>query len=151
VAVTERLRPLPVEAKLTLAAPPHFIYFGTKIEHAERLMRKTGKLDYLELPAKGGTYDSTKLFYARAFGWSFTDYGATYCAFDEGLEGGFQGDESEARSVPLPVLYSENLEETLAAVTAADGEVTREIFQFPGGRRFHFRDPAGNEMAVWGE
>lgn len=114
-------------------------------------MKKTGKLDYLELPAKGGAFDSTKLFYARAFGWTFTDYGATYCAFNEGLEGGIQGDESEARPVPLPVLYSENLEETFAAVIAADGKVTREIFQFPGGRRFHFRDPAGNEIAVWGE
>ena len=112
-------------------------------------MKRTGKLDYLELPA-AGAFDATKLFYARAFGWSFTDYGATYCAFDEGLEGGFQADETAARAAPLPVLYSDDLEATLAAVAAADGEIVADIFEFPGGRRFHFRDPAGNELAVWG-
>lgn len=114
-------------------------------------MRKTGKLDYLELPAAGGTLDSVKAFYAAAFRWSFTDYGPTYSAFDEGLEGGFQADAAEAPSRPLPVLYSEDLEETLAAVESAGGTISVPIFFFPGGRRFHFRDPAGNELAVWGE
>ena len=114
-------------------------------------MRQTGKLDYLEMPATGGTLDSAKSFYSRAFGWSFTDYGPTYAAFCEGLDGGFQTDVGEAPAKPLPVLYSEKLESTLEAVEAAGGTIVRPIFVFPGGRRFHFLDPAGNEMAVWGE
>ncbi len=114
-------------------------------------MRANGKLDYLELPATGGTLDRVKSFYAQAFAWSFTDYGPTYCAFDEGLEGGFQADAAEAASKPLPVLYSENLDQTLWAVRHAGGTVTKPVYSFPGGRRFHFADPAGNELAVWGE
>ncbi len=114
-------------------------------------MRITGKLDYLELPASGGTLDTVKAFYSAAFAWSFTDYGPTYSAFDEGLEGGFQADGAEAPAKPLPVLYSEDLEETLAAVQEHGGAIVRPIFSFPGGRRFHFRDPAGNELAVWGD
>jgi predicted enzyme related to lactoylglutathione lyase len=114
-------------------------------------MKQTGKLDYLELPARGGTLDRAKAFYSAAFSWSFTDYGPTYSAFDEGLEGGFQADGSEASTKPLPVLYSENLEATLEAVMAAGGTIVRPVFEFPGGRRFHFTDPAGNELAVWGK
>ena len=114
-------------------------------------MRRSGKLDYLEMPATGGTLDSVKSFYSAAFSWSFTDYGPTYSAFDEGLEGGFHTDASEGSKAPLPVLYSERLEETLEAVENAGGAIVRPIFSFPGGRRFHFRDPAGNELAVWGE
>ncbi len=110
-------------------------------------MKSTGKLDYLEMQAARGTLDSVKAFYSAAFGWTFTDYGPGYSAFDEGLEGGFQAEEADA--VPLPVLYSEDLEATLAAVEEAGGMVVRPIFEFPGGRRFHFADPAGNELAVW--
>jgi predicted enzyme related to lactoylglutathione lyase len=113
-------------------------------------MKQTGKLDYLEMPAAGGTLDSVKAFYSAAFSWSFTDYGPTYSAFDEGLEGGFDA-ERTATTKPLPVLYSEALEETLAAVESAGGRIVKPIFSFPGGRRFHFLDPAGNELAVWGE
>jgi predicted enzyme related to lactoylglutathione lyase len=113
-------------------------------------MRRTGKLDYLEMPATGSTLDSAKAFYSRAFGWSFTDYGPTYAAFSEGLDGGFQADAGEAPEKPLPVLYSENLDATKNAVEAAGGSIVRPIFSFPGGRRFHFTDPAGNELAVWG-
>ncbi|MGI6851450.1 VOC family protein [Mesorhizobium sp. 1B3] len=114
-------------------------------------MRRTGKLDYLEMPATGSTLDSTKAFYSAAFGWSFTDYGPTYSAFDEGLEGGFDANAAEAPAKPLPVIYSERLEETLATVENAGGTIVRPIFSFPGGRRFHFLDPAGNELAVWGQ
>jgi predicted enzyme related to lactoylglutathione lyase len=114
-------------------------------------MKQTGKLDYLELAAVGGTLDQAKSFYASVFGWSFTDYGPTYAAFNEGLDGGFQADASEAAAKPLPMLYSDDLEETLAAVEAAGGTIKVSIFSFPGGRRFHFIDPAGNEMAVWSE
>ncbi|MGP2491663.1 VOC family protein [Mesorhizobium sp. PUT5] len=114
-------------------------------------MKRTGKLDYLELPATGGTLDSVKAFYSEAFSWSFTDYGPTYSAFGEGLDGGFQADASEAAARPLPVLYSHDLEATLAAVENAGGTIARPIFAFPGGRRFHFLHPAGNELAVWSE
>lgn len=116
----------------------------------EATVKKTGKLDYIEMPATGGTLDTVKAFYSSAFSWSFTDYGPTYSAFDEGLEGGFQGDVAEALQKPLPVIYSEDLDATLAAVEAAGGRIVRPIFEFPGGRRFHFADPAGNELAVWG-
>ncbi|MER8537129.1 VOC family protein [Mesorhizobium sp. M1005] len=114
-------------------------------------MRMTGKLDYLEMPATGGTLDRVKAFYSAAFSWSFTDYGPTYSAFAEGLDGGFQADGQDAPAKPLPVLYSERLEETLSAVENAGGTIVEPIFSFPGGRRFHFVDPAGNEMAVGAE
>ncbi|MEW5423696.1 VOC family protein [Amorphus sp. 3PC139-8] len=114
-------------------------------------MRQTGKLDYLELPAANGTIDTMKSFYARAFAWSFTDYGPDYAAFSEGLDGGFDGTSAEATTIPLPVLYSSDLEATEAAVVEAGGTIVRPIFAFPGGRRFHFTDPAGNELAVWSE
>jgi len=113
-------------------------------------VKTTGKLDYIEMPATGATLDRAKAFYANAFGWAFTDYGPTYAAFNEGLEGGFQADAAEASAAPLPVLYSDDIEATLAAVQAANGVILKPIFAFPGGRRFHFRDPAGNELAVWG-
>ncbi|TPK07524.1 VOC family protein [Mesorhizobium sp. B2-5-7] len=112
-------------------------------------MKQPGKLDYLEMPATGGTLDRLKAFYSAAFAWSFTDYGPTYSVFAEGLDGGFQADAAEAPAKPLPVLYSDNLEETLRAVESAGGTIVRRIFSFPGGRRFHFVDPAGNELAVW--
>ncbi|TPK95074.1 VOC family protein [Mesorhizobium sp. B2-4-12] len=114
-------------------------------------MKQNGKLDYLEMPATGGTLDRVKAFYSAAFAWSFTDYGPTYSAFAEGLDGGFQADAAEASAKPLPVLCSENLEETLGAVESAGGTIVKPIFPFPGGRRFHFVDPAGNELAVWSE
>lgn len=114
-------------------------------------MRTTGKLDYLEMSARGGSLDRVKNFYSGVFGWRFTDYGPTYSAFDEGLEGGFQAEPGEGTSAPLPVIYSDNLEATFAAVKDGGGEIKREIFNFPGGRRFHFTDPAGNEIAVWSE
>ena len=114
-------------------------------------MPEANKLDYLELPATGGTLDRVKAFYSAAFAWSFTDYGPTYSAFSEGLDGGFQADGGEAPAKPLPVLYSDDLEATLAAVEAAGGTIARPIYAFPGGRRFEFTDPAGNRLAVWGE
>ena len=115
-------------------------------------MRQDGKLDYLEMP--GGDLPALKTFYAAVFGWRFTDYGPDYAAFDEGLEGGFytgpHGDAAEGPK-PLPVLFSTDLEATLAKLEGAGAEIVRPIFAFPGGRRFHFRDPAGNELAVWGD
>jgi predicted enzyme related to lactoylglutathione lyase len=110
-------------------------------------MRQDGKLDYLEMA--GGDLPLVKAFYSQAFGWSFVDYGPEYVAFNEGLDGGFYAGGSNAP--PLPVLYAKDLDAILAKVIAAGGVVTRPTFDFPGGRRFHFRDPAGNELAIWSE
>ena len=111
-------------------------------------MREDGKLDYLELPSTGLT--ETKTFYEAAFGWAFQDYGPTYAAFDQGLDGGFDADPERPKA-PLPVLYATDLEAMATRVEAAGGVILRPIFDFPGGRRFHFRDPSGNELAVWSE
>ncbi len=108
-------------------------------------MREDGKLDYLELP--GGDLPVQKAFYADAFGWRFTDYGPEYAAFAEGLDGGFYAGGADA--APVAVLYAHDLEAMQAKVLHAGGIILRSIFDFPGGRRFHFRDPAGNELAVW--
>ena len=115
-------------------------------------MREDGKVDYVELP--GRDLPATKRFYADAFGWTFTDFGPGYAAFDQGVEGGFH-DTSEADQgvvqAPLVILYAHDLEAMEAKVKAAGGTIVRPIFSFPGGRRFHFHDPAGNELAVWSE
>ena len=112
-------------------------------------MREDGKVDYVELP--GADLGVSKAFYRQAFGWTFVDYGPTYAAFSEGLDGGFDADAASGRATPLVVLYAHDLEAMEARVREAGGQIVRPIFSFPGGRRFHFRDPAGNEMAVWSE
>ena len=113
-------------------------------------MREDGKIDYVELP--GSDLAATKSFYGQAFGWTFTDYGPTYAAFgDSGLDGGFQADPAEAAAKPLVVIYTTDIEAMLAKVSAAGGEVVRPVYTYPGGRRFHFRDPSGNELAVFTE
>jgi predicted enzyme related to lactoylglutathione lyase len=122
-----------------------------QIKNPEATMREDGKLDYLEM--RGGDLPAVKAFYGRAFGWSFVDYGPEYAAFNEGLDGGFYANTADAvpAPAPLPVLYAKDLEAMLEKVKAAGAIITKPIFEFPGGRRFHFRDPAGNELAVWSE
>lgn len=113
-------------------------------------MREDGKIDYVEMP--GQDLPATKAFYSQAFGWGFVDYGPTYAAMEgAGLDGGFQADPDERPAAPLVVLFATDLEAMLARVTAAGGEIVKPIFSFPGGRRFHFRDPSGNELAVFCE
>ena len=112
-------------------------------------MREDGKIDYVEFP--GGDLVPLKQFYGDAFGWTFVDYGPSYTAMSEGLDGGFDADAARQDAKPLVVLYARRLEEMQARVLAAGGRVTRPIFAFPGGRRFHFTDPAGNELAVWSD
>ncbi|KJV42218.1 VOC family protein [Brevundimonas sp. KM4] len=112
-------------------------------------MREDGKLDYLELPA--ADLPASKEFYAQAFGWTFVDYGPTYAAFEQGLDGGFDADQADQTKAPLPVLYAQDLEAMQAKVEGARGRIVKPIYSFPGGRRFHFADPAGTEMAVWSE
>lgn len=112
-----------------------------------------GKLDYVEFAARD--LAATQAFFTAAFGWRFTDYGPDYTAFSgEGLDGGFYRADLAAdseRGSALLVFYSADLEATLAAVTAAGGQIRKPIFSFPGGRRFHFTEPSGNELAVWSE
>lgn len=92
-----------------------------------------------------------KEFYTKAFGWKFTDFGPGYTAFEgEYVDGGFAAGEAKKGSV-LVILYSEKLEETLEKVKAAGGTIVKDVFTFPGGRRFHFSDPDGNELAVWSD
>jgi len=106
----------------------------------------TPRLFYVELPATGG---AAKPFYEAAFGWQLTDYGPSYAATTTGdVDLGLQADPAEAPAAPLPVIQVDDLQATLDAVEQAGGTVTRPIFAFPGGRRFHFRDPAGNELAA---
>lgn len=109
-------------------------------------MPQDGKIIYVEFPA--GDMTQVKQFYGQAFGWRFTDWGESYAAFEEGLDGGFQADAAEATKAPLVVIYADDLEVMETKVRAAGGEIVRPIFGFPGGRRFHFRDPSGNELAV---
>jgi predicted enzyme related to lactoylglutathione lyase len=95
---------------------------------------------------------AAKAFYEAVFGWSLTEFAPTYAATTTGdTDIGLQGDASEATKAPLPVIEVDDLEAALTAVTAAGGEIVRPIFAFPGGRRFHFRDPCGHELAVWSD
>jgi uncharacterized protein len=113
-------------------------------------MREDGKINYVEFP--GANLAEIKRFYGEAFGWAFLDYGPDYVAFEgQGADGGFSADPAEAPPGPLVVLFAKDLEAMLAKVRAAGGVVTRPIFSFPGGRRFHFRDPSGNELGVWSD
>lgn len=116
-------------------------------------MPSHNKINYVEYPAKN--LKTTKAFFTKAFGWTFVDYGPTYASFsDEGLDGGFYESDLVATTVTgsaLLVFYSDRLEETQANVEKAGGRVIKPIFDFPGGRRFHFTEPSGNEFAVWGE
>ncbi|TVZ37571.1 hypothetical protein P886_1912 [Alteromonadaceae bacterium 2753L.S.0a.02] len=116
-------------------------------------MKQTGKINYLEMPARD--IGATKSFYGEAFGWQFVDYGPDYVAIENaGIDGGFFTSDKIATTSGgsvLVVLYSAELEATQHKVEAAGGEITRPIFSFPGGRRFQFSDPNGNELAVWSD
>lgn len=111
------------------------------------------KLNYVEFPSKN--LPATKAFFSEVFSWSFTDFGEEYTAFtDQGLDGGFFASDSYSRTEKgsaLVVFYSEDLEKTESNVIAAGGEVIKPIFSFPGGRRFHFVEPGGNELGVWSD
>jgi predicted enzyme related to lactoylglutathione lyase len=112
------------------------------------------RMDYIEFPATD--VEATKRFYHEVFGWDFTDYGPGYTSFHDGrLGGGFNTEAQVASSGKttgvLVVLYAKSLEETYNKVKTAGGKIVRETFEFPGGRRFHFSDPNGNELAVWSE
>lgn len=108
------------------------------------------RMDYIEFPATD--IEATKRFYSTVFGWEFTDYGADYTSFRDGrLAGGFYAVGDVPRGGPLVVMYATDLEKMEELVTGNGGTIVKETFEFPGGRRFHFTDPSGNELAVWSE
>ncbi|PQA88814.1 VOC family protein [Hyphococcus luteus] len=110
-------------------------------------MSKNNRIDYVELAAED--LSAAKAFYAAAFGWTFQDWGETYVSFEgAGLDGGIRGGEKPVAGSTLVILYADDLEASEKRVVDAGGEIT-ERHDFPGGRRFHFRDPAGNVLAVW--
>ena len=115
------------------------------------LMNENDKrIDYIELPAKD--IDDAKRFYGEIFGWTFVDYGPEYTSFNDGrLDGGFRKEPEVRRGGPLIVIYSIDLEDIRDNVKKAGGTIVQDIFEFPGGRRFHFTDPSGNELAIWSD
>jgi len=111
------------------------------------------KINYVEFPAKD--IEAAKNFFSAAFGWSFVDYGPEYTAFsNEGIDGGFFLSDkvvSTNNGSALIVFYSNALEKTKDNIENCGGSIVKPIFSFPGGRRFHFTDPNGNEYAVWSD
>ena len=108
------------------------------------------RIDYVEFVV--ADISRSTAFYGAAFGWTFTAYGSAYTAFSDGrLEGGFTTEGVVRPGGPLVILFADDLEDTLRRVESAGGKIIRPIFDFPGGRRFHFEDPDGYELAVWAE
>ncbi|MEM7473380.1 MAG: VOC family protein [Planctomycetota bacterium] len=111
------------------------------------------KISYIEFP--GDDLAAIEEFYTKTFGWTFTQYGPEYSSFEDGqLSGGFYKTEAKSSAelgAPLIVLYSEELEASEASVKENGGRICKEIFSFPGGRRFQFLDPHGNELAIWSD
>ena len=116
-------------------------------------MNEHEKINYIELPARD--LCATKDFFSQVFGWSFQDFGPEYAAFsNQGIDGGFFKAElcsSTSTGGALIVFYSNNIKETQAKIEKANGTIVKPVFSFPGGFRFHFTEPSGNEFAVWSD
>ncbi len=105
-------------------------------------------INYIEF--KAHDLEKIKTFYQKAFGWTFTDYGSNYIAFSHsGLEGGFEKTDKPILNGALVVLYHTSLDDCIKNIENAGGTISVATFSFPGGKRFHFKDPSGNELAVW--
>jgi uncharacterized protein len=124
-----------------------------ELKDANTEMTKNNKINYIEIPAQN--IAATKAFFSEVFGWSFVDYGPDYCSFAaQGVDGGFFKSDlvvSTKNGSPLIVLYSNELEAIQNKIEKEGGKIVKPTFSFPGGRRFHFSDPNGNEFAVWSE
>ncbi len=108
------------------------------------------RIDYVEIPVTD--LAASKLFYTSAFGWTFKDFGPTYASFFDGrLGGGLTEVEQTVPGGVLLVIYAVDLETALRRIRSAGGQIVKDTFPFPGGRRFHFSDPSGNELAVWSD
>ncbi len=111
---------------------------------------KSNHINYIEF--KAHNLKKIKQFYHQAFGWKFTDYGDGYIAFEEsGLQGGFELTQKPIVNGALVVLYHKDLKTCIDSIKKASGTISKDIFSFPGGNRFHFKDPSGNELAVWSD
>ncbi len=113
------------------------------------MMHLHHRIDYVEFTVRD--LDAAKRFYTAAFGWQFTDYGPAYAGIqgvDREVGGLYQTDEVRTAG-PLVILYSDDLDKSVEAVKAAGGRILKDPYAFPGGRRFHFTDPSGNELAIW--
>jgi predicted enzyme related to lactoylglutathione lyase len=109
---------------------------------------KNNHINYIEF--KATNLKAIKAFYSICFNWEFTDYGPDYISFSEsGIEGGFEYSETEIKNGALIVLYNNNLEVIQNKIIECKGSISKDLFSFPGGKRFHFKDPSGNELAVW--
>ena len=116
------------------------------------MSNKDNSINYIELPLVKNV--ETKKLYNDVFEWEFTDWGPNYISFSgANIDGGFngEGDAQVSSSGILVVLYANDLNQKLECVIKAGGEISKPVFEFPGGKRFHFRDPNGNELAVWSE
>ena len=108
------------------------------------------QISYIEF--KASNLEIIKAFYSNCFQWKFTDYGPDYTSFSEsGLFGGFEKSENEIINGVLIVLYHTDLEIIKSKIITEGGKITKDIFSFPGGKRFHFTDPSGNELAIWSD
>jgi predicted enzyme related to lactoylglutathione lyase len=114
---------------------------------------KHHRIDYVEFPAdSAATHQATKQFYQDVFGWTFQDWGDDYSdTKSSGVASGVNSNPSHRPPAPLVVLFSSDIEETKARVVKAGGRIIKDIFPFPGGRRFIYVDPAGNQLAVWSD
>ena len=116
-------------------------------------MHEHEKINYVEFPAKD--IQASRMFFEQTFSWSFQDFGPDYITFsDQGIDGGFYKSElssSTMNGAALIVFYSHDLQATQAKIEKANGIITKPIFSFPGGQRFHFIEPSGNEFAVWSD
>jgi uncharacterized protein len=123
---------------------------STSQDHTLQSAEHDRRIDYIELPAT--RVAETKRFYSKAFGWKFTDYGPDYTSFEDGrLNGGFHKVDQLTAGGVLVVIFAVDLAAAEARVRQAGGTIVKPIFSFPGGRRFHFADPSGNELAVWSD
>jgi len=105
------------------------------------------RINFIELPARD--LGAARIFYSTVFGWKLTDFDPSYsCTTNGNVDLGLQGDVTEAPSAPLPVVLVDDIEAAVIAVEAAGGRISKPIFSFPGGRRFHFLDPNGLELAI---
>jgi predicted enzyme related to lactoylglutathione lyase len=124
-----------------------------QVDRIERTMNINDKINYVEFPSRD--IEATKTFFETVFGWTFEDYGPEYAAFSsQGVDGGFYKSDlssSTENGGALVILYSDSLDVVQARIEQAGGSIVKAIFSFPGGRRFHFTEPAGNEMAVWSD
>ena len=117
------------------------------------MKKENNTIDFIEFPSKNiASLAEARQFYTEVFSWTFNQWGEAYAdTASSGLGCGLNADPAHRSPAPLVVIYVADLEQAMAKVTAAGGTISKDIFSFPGGRRFHFTDPAGNMLAVWSE